>query len=73
MENKITATEDTFRRYLFFWSGQLFSLLGSSITQFAIVWWITITTESAVILSIASFLYMLPMTIAFPIAGVLVD
>ena len=68
-----TATEDTFRSYLFFWSGQLFSLLGSSITQFALVWWITITTDSAVMLSIASFLYMLPMTIAFPIAGVLVD
>ncbi len=42
MENEIiltnTATQKTFKSYLFFWAGQLFSLLGSSITQFVIVW-----------------------------------
>ena len=27
-----------FRSYLFFWSGQLVSLLGSSIAQFVIIW-----------------------------------
>lgn len=68
-----TATQKTFKSYLFFWIGQLFSLLGSSVTSFVIVWWITITTGSTVMLSIASFLYVLPMTIAFPIAGVFAD
>jgi len=73
LENSETATQKTFKSYIFFWSGQLFSLLGSSVTQFVIVWWITITTKSVVMLSIASFLYMVPMTIVIPIAGVIID
>lgn len=67
------ANSKTFRNYMIFWSGQLFSILGSSITQFVIVWWITITTGSILILSIASFIYILPMTLVIPIAGVLTD
>ena len=65
--------QQTFKSYLFFWAGQLFSILGSSITQFVIIWWITITTGSIILLSIASFIYILPMTIVIPIAGVLTD
>jgi DHA3 family macrolide efflux protein-like MFS transporter len=68
-----TASQKTFKDYIFLYSGQLFSLLGSSITQFILIWWITITTASPVMLSIASFLYILPMTIAMPIAGVVAD
>ena len=67
------ANKKTFKNYIFLYSGQLFSLLGSSITQFVIIWWITIETESTIILSIASFVYILPMTLAMPIAGVIVD
>ncbi|MHA2180427.1 MAG: hypothetical protein ACXAAH_03270, partial [Promethearchaeota archaeon] len=67
------ASQKTFKDYIFLYSGQLFSLLGSSITQFILIWWITITTASHVMLSIASFLYILPMTIAMPIAGVVAD
>ena len=67
------TTENSFKSYLVFWSGQLFSLLGSSVTQFVIVWWITITTKSAVMLSIASFIYFMPRMISIPIAGVLAD
>ncbi|MHA1472948.1 MAG: MFS transporter, partial [Promethearchaeota archaeon] len=67
------ANQQTFKKYLLFWTGQLFSILGSSITQFVIVWWITITTGSILILSMASFIYILPMTIVIPIAGVLTD
>jgi len=67
------ANKKTFKSYIFLYSGQLFSLLGSSITQFVIIWWITIETESTIILSIASFVYILPMTLAMPIAGVIVD
>jgi len=73
LENSEIATQKTFKSYIFFWNGQLFSLLGSSVTQFVIIWWITITTQSAVMLSIASFFYMLPMTIVLPIAGVIID
>jgi DHA3 family macrolide efflux protein-like MFS transporter len=73
MEHTITANNQSFKSYLIFWSGQLFSLLGSSVSQFVIVWWITITTESAVMLSIASFLHIIPLMIMIPIAGVLAD
>ncbi|MFX0104557.1 MAG: MFS transporter [Candidatus Hodarchaeota archaeon] len=67
------ANKKTFRNYMIFWSGQLFSLFGSSVVYFVIIWWITIETGSAVILALASFLYILPMTICMPIAGVFAD
>jgi len=70
---EIAASQATFRDYLFFWSGQLVSLLGSSIAQFVIIWWITLETGSAFYLALASFLGLAPMVILAPFAGVLVD
>lgn len=70
---EMQADAATFRSYLFFWSGQLVSLLGSSIAQFVIIWWITLQTESAVYLSIASFVGFIPQVILTPFVGVLVD
>jgi len=70
---EIQASQATFRSYLTFWSGQLVSLLGSSISQFVIIWWITLETESALYLSIASLLAFAPMVILGPFTGVLVD
>jgi DHA3 family macrolide efflux protein-like MFS transporter len=70
---EIQASQVTFRSYLFFWLGQLVSLLGSSIAQFVIIWWITLETGSALYLSIASFLGLVPMIVLTPFAGVLVD
>jgi len=70
---EIQASQATFRSYLFFWSGQLVSLLGSSISQFVIVWWITLETESTLFLSIASLLGFAPIVILGPLTGVLVD
>ncbi|MHA2180426.1 MAG: MFS transporter [Promethearchaeota archaeon] len=67
------ANTSTFKSYLFFWSGQLVSLMGSLVVQFAITWWITIITGSALYLSIGTFLYFLPMVFLTPIAGVLTD
>jgi DHA3 family macrolide efflux protein-like MFS transporter len=69
----IQANQATFRSYLFFWSGQLVSLVGSSIAQFVIIWWITSETESALYLSIASLVGFAPMVLLTPFAGVLVD
>jgi DHA3 family macrolide efflux protein-like MFS transporter len=62
-----------FRGYLFFWSGQLFSLLGSSIIHFVIIWWLTVVTGDPVILSLANFFGMLPLIVLSPIAGVFID
>lgn len=67
------ATSETFSRYLLFWFGQLFSILGSSIIHFVIVWWITVITENPVMLGIANFLGMLPLIILTPIFGVFID
>lgn len=61
------------RGYIILWIGQLVSLLGSSIVQFAIVWWITITTESEFMLAISFFLGFAPTVFLIPIAGVFVD
>ena len=67
------ANEETYRSYIFFWTGQLFSLLGSMVVFFVITWWIADVYISEVLLAIASFLYILMMTLCMPIAGVLAD
>ena len=70
---EVQVSQETFRNYLFFWAGQLVSLLGSSIAQFVIIWWITLVTGSALYLALASFLGLAPMVILAPFAGVFVD
>ncbi|MCK5593260.1 MFS transporter, partial [Candidatus Bathyarchaeota archaeon] len=67
------ATQTTFRSYMVFWSGQLVSLLGSSVASFVIIWWITLEMESALYLAIASVVGFAPMIILVPFTGVLVD
>jgi DHA3 family macrolide efflux protein-like MFS transporter len=67
------ANQTTFTGYLTFWSGQLVSVLGSSIASFVIIWWITLETESALYLSVASFAGFAPIVVLMPFAGVFVD
>ncbi|MFW9995054.1 MAG: MFS transporter [Candidatus Odinarchaeota archaeon] len=59
--------------YIIFWIGQLISLLGSSIVQFAIIWWITVETGSEFFLALAAFLGFGPTIVLTPVAGVFVD
>ncbi|HUT79698.1 MAG TPA: MFS transporter [Candidatus Bathyarchaeia archaeon] len=59
--------------FIFFFSGQLVSILGSSIIQFVITWWITVETQSALLLSLSMFIGFIPIIILTPIAGVFVD
>ncbi|MFX0014352.1 MAG: MFS transporter [Promethearchaeota archaeon] len=61
------------RGYIFFWIGQLISLLGSSVVQFSIIWWITVETGSEFILALSTFLGFGPTMLITPIAGVFVD
>ena len=61
------------RKFVPIWSAQIFSLLGSSLVQFALVWWITQKTGSAVYLAMATFVAILPEVILAPFAGALVD
>lgn len=60
-------------RFFTIWGGQAFSLLGSRLVQFAIIWWLTQTTGSATVLAIASLVGLLPDVIFGPIIGTLVD
>jgi len=61
------------RGYLFFWVGQLFSLIGTLVSGFAITWWVTDITESAMFLAIGSFLFLIFIVILTPVAGVVCD
>ena len=67
------ADQKTFRDFLYFWVGQLVSIFGSSVSQFVIVWWITLETQSALYLSLASFLGFAPTVVLSMFAGVLAD
>ncbi|MGC9019190.1 MAG: MFS transporter [Candidatus Bipolaricaulaceae bacterium] len=60
-------------RFFSIWVGQQFSLFGSAIAQFAIIWWLTKETGSATVLATASLVAMLPGVILGPFAGTLVD
>lgn len=55
------------------WTGQAFSLLGSQLVQFALIWWLTKTTGSATVLATASLVGLLPQVIVGPLAGAFVD
>jgi len=60
---------------LFFtiWGGQVFSLLGSRVVQFALVWWLTKTTGSAIVLTTATIAALLPGIVLGPFTGPLID
>ena len=55
------------------WAGQAFSLIGSSLVQFALVWWLTLQTGSATVLATAGLVGTLPEVLLGPLAGACVD
>ena len=55
------------------WTGQAFSLIGSRVVQFALVWWLTQLTGSATVLATASIVALVPEIILAPLAGAYVD
>lgn len=55
------------------WSGQAFSLLGSQLVGFALVWHLTESTGSATVLATAAMMEWLPRVFLGPLAGTLVD
>jgi len=60
-------------RFFTIWSGQAVSLFGSSLVQFALVWYLTRESGSATILATATLFAMLPQIVLGPFAGALVD
>lgn len=55
------------------WTGQFFSVLTSSLVNFAIIIWLSLETGSAEVLAWAAIAALLPQTIIGPFAGVFVD
>ncbi len=55
------------------WTGQAFSLVGSKVVQFALVWWLTELTGSATVLATATMVALVPEVILGPFAGAYVD
>jgi DHA3 family macrolide efflux protein-like MFS transporter len=72
MENSRIAAQWK-KPFFTFWVSQAFSLFGSSLVQFALVWWLTKTTGSASILATASAVAVLPEIIVSPFAGAIID
>ena len=72
--NRRAAGERSWKRDFFtIWGGQAFSLVGSSLVQFALVWWLTVETGSATILALGTLMGVLPQIIIAPWAGAYVD
>ncbi len=67
------AARRSLRDFLTIWGGQAISLLGSGLVQFALVWWLTESTGSAIVLGLASMLALLPQVFLGPFAGALID
>ncbi|HML45553.1 MAG TPA: MFS transporter [Clostridia bacterium] len=61
------------RDFIILWLGQAASLLTSAVLQMALIWHLTATTQSALVLSAASFAGFLPAALLGGVAGTLVD
>ncbi len=73
MENSETYPKNWLRQFVIAWIGQAFSLLGSQVVQFALIWWLTMETGKATTLALAALMGLLPQVLIGPIAGTLVD
>ncbi|WP_246060705.1 MFS transporter [Enorma burkinafasonensis] len=67
------ASRSWITKLAFVWGGELVSVLTSSILQMGFVWHITITTNSASMLSLASLAGFLPLALIGTFAGTIVD
>lgn len=67
------SSSDWKRNFYTIWTGQAFSQLSSSVLQFAIVWYLTDQTGSAMVLSIAMMMGFLPQGILGLFIGVFID
>ena len=61
------------RKFIALYTGQFFSLLSSAAVQFSIIWWLTDTTGSPLILALAGIAGFLPQALIGPFAGTIVD
>ncbi|MDD3211268.1 MFS transporter [Bacteroides graminisolvens] len=55
------------------WTGQLFSILSSSIVSFALILWLSFETGSAEVLALSALAALLPQSVIGLVAGVYID
>jgi len=68
-----TLPSTGFRGFTIIWAGQLVSLLGTGMTQFAITIWAWQTTGVATALALVGFFTVVPQILTSPLAGAIVD
>lgn len=61
------------RTFFTVWTGQAFSFFGSSLVDFALIWWLTETTQSEQILAVSTLITLVPRMIIGPFAGAVID
>lgn len=61
------------RVFAIIWTGQFFSILTSSIVNFAIILWLSFETKSAEVLAFAAIAAMLPQSVLGLFAGIYID
>ena len=61
------------RRFFTLWGGQVFSLIGSALVQWALMFYLAVTTGSPIVLAIAGIMGLLPQVLLAPIAGAYID
>lgn len=65
--------KDWQKKIVLFLAGQSVSIFGSSLTQYAIIWYITLTTQSGLMMTISALCTFLPMIAVSFFAGVWAD
>lgn len=66
-------SENWKKPFFLIWFGQAFSLLGSNLVNFALIWWMTQATGSAKVLAAATAFVYLPRIFLGLFIGALVD
>lgn len=69
----MTQPKNWKRPFFTIWIGQAFSLLGSQLVQFALIWYLTQETGSATVLATATLAGLLPQIVLSPFSGSFVD
>ena len=69
----LQTVKDWRKPFFTIWTGQAFSLFGSTIVQFAIIWWLTRESGSAMVLAVANVVGAAPEFFLGPFVGALVD
>ena len=68
-----TLSRNWKKNFFTIWTGQALSQFSSSVLQFAIVWYLTDKTGSAMVLTVAMMMGFLPQGILGPFIGVFID